>query len=134
MKRSDASYKGTKEFLEEMKITDSVRLNSFIRFWMDEGKITYSPDGRFKIGDKTIAHLPADQVTKKFAWLCGYFNAPNNNDKLVDLMKDLINKDYLDSLSDSKDYRWIAKVIDIEGYFNQSPDKVKDMVYAEFIV
>jgi predicted transcriptional regulator len=49
-------------------------------------------------------------------------------------MKDLVNKEYLDSIKDDRDYRWLAKVMSLEGYFNQKPDKVKELVYGEFIV
>ena len=49
-------------------------------------------------------------------------------------MKDLVNKEYLDTISDDKDFRWIAKVMEIKGYFNQAPDKVKEMVINEFVV
>jgi hypothetical protein len=96
--------------------------------------ITYKPDGRYYVGDKVIAHVPTDYITKKFPWLCNYFAAPNNQDKIQGLMKDLINKDYLDSIVDDKDFRWLAKVMSLEGYFNQKPDKVKEMVYTEFVV
>jgi hypothetical protein len=134
MKRRDLSYKGTKEFLDEMKITDSVRLNSFLRHWLDEKKITLLDSGQVKIGDKTIAHIPAEWANRKFTWLCNYFFAPNNQEKLQELMKDLVNKEYLDTISDDKDFRWIAKVMEIKGYFNQAPDKVKEMVINEFVV
>jgi hypothetical protein len=134
MKKRDLSYKGTKEFLEEMKITDSVRLNSFLRHWLDEKKITLLDSGQVKIGDKTIAHIPADWANRKFVWLCNYFFAPNNLQKLQELMKDLVNKEYLDTVSDEKDFRWLAKVMEIKGYFNQSSDKVKEMVIKEFVV
>jgi hypothetical protein len=131
-KKKDPSYKGTKEFLEDMKITDYVRLSAFLRHWMDESKITYSPDGRYKIGDKAIAHVPTDQITKKFPYLCNYFAAPNNRDKLASLMKDLINKEYLDSLSDPKDFRWIAGVMELTGYYNKKAEEIREMVFKEF--
>jgi hypothetical protein len=133
-KRKDASVKGTKEFLDELKITDSIRLSSFIRHWLDESKITYKEDGRYRVGDKIIAQVPHDYVLHKFSWLCNYYAAPNQVDKLQELMKDLVNKEYLDSITDEKDFRWIAKVMDIKGYYNQSPEKVKELVYSEFIV
>jgi len=134
MKKRDPSYKGTKEFLEDMKITDAMRLNAFIRHWMDEGMINYKPDGRYRVGDKIIAHVPQNEVSKKFVWLCNYFAAPNNIDKLQELMKDLINKEYLDLLTDPKDFRWLAGVMKIEGFYNKSPEQVKEMVYKEFIL
>lgn len=130
----DPSYRGTREFLEDMKITDVMRLNAFLRHWMDEGMISYKPDGRYRVGDKIIAHVPQNEITKKFAWLCNYFGAPNNNDKTQELFRDLINKEYLDTISDPKDFRWLAKVINIEGYYNKPPEQVKQMVYDTFIL
>jgi len=134
MKKRDPSYKGTKEFLEDLKINDYVRLSAFVRHWMDEGMIRYNPDGRYKIGDKIIAHVPQSEISKKFAWLCNYFAAPNNLDKLQELMRDLINKEYLDLLTDPKDFRWLAGVMKVEGYYNKPPEQVKEMVYNTFVL
>jgi hypothetical protein len=134
-KQVDPSYRGTEEFMEDLKINDYVRLSAFIRHFLDEAKIVYRKDGRFKIGDKAIAQVPADHVNNRFAWLCNYFNAPNNVDRLRELMTDLVNKDYLDSLAvDSKDFRWLAKVMDITGYFNKTAEEVREMVYELFVI
>ena len=132
--KSDPSIRGTKELMDDLKITDYMRLTSFVRYWLDESKITYKPDGRYRVGDKIIAHVPAEQVKKKFDWLCNYFSAPNNGDKLKELMMDLVNKEYLDAVTDEKDFRWLAKAMEISGYYNQPIDKVKGMVYEAFNV
>jgi len=131
-KKRDPSLKGTKEFLEELKITDYTRLSAFIRHWLDKGMITYKPDGRYRVGDKIIAQVPTESILQKFQWLCNYYAAPNQVDKLRELFHDLINKEYLDSLVDEKDFRWIAKVENIQGYFNKNAEEVEEMVYAEF--
>ena len=132
MKRKDPSYRGTEEFLAEIGITDVMRLRSFIRHWMDEGMITYKPDGRYRVGDKVIAQVPSSEASKKFPWLCNYFAAPNNQEKAQELLLDLVNKEYLDSITDEKDFRWLAKVMDIQGYYNQSAERVEDMVRGAF--
>jgi hypothetical protein len=133
-KRKDPSLKGTKEFLDDLKITDYTRLSAFIRHWLDQGMITYKGDGRYRVGDKILAQVPTEHILRNFEWLCNYYVSPNNGDELKSLMKDLVNKDYLDKIIDDKDFRWIAKVMEIDGYFNQKPDKVKEMVYSEFVV
>ncbi len=133
-RRKDPSLKGTKEFLEELKITDYVRLSAFIRHWLDEGMITYKPDGRYRVGDKIIAQVPTESITQKFQWLCNYYASPNQGDKLKELFHDLINKGYLDSITDDRDFRWIAKVENIEGYFNKKPEEVKEMVYNVYVI
>jgi len=134
IQKRDPSYRGTKEFLEDMKITDVMRLNSFIQHWMDEGMITYKPDGRYRVGDKILAQVPQNEIVRKKTWLFNYYASPNQTASLQELMKDLINKEYLDSLSDVKDFRWIAGVMKIEGYYNKPPEQVKEMVYSEFVI
>jgi hypothetical protein len=133
-KKKDPTIKGTKEFLEEMKITDYVRLSAFIRQMLDDSMIQWNADGRYKVGDKTIVQVPSNEVKNKFAWLCNYFASPNNKDRLAELFKDLINKEYLDSLTDPKDFRYIANVMGLEGYFNKNTEQVKQMVYDTFVI
>ena len=132
LKVSDPTYKGTEEFMEDLKITDYILLSAFIKHFLDLKAINWRPDGRFKIGDKTIAQVPADWVKRKFEWLCNYFASPNNLEKLQSLMIDLVSEEYLDSIKEDKIFRWIAKVKDIQGYYNKSAEVVKEMVYVDF--
>jgi hypothetical protein len=132
LKASDPTYKGTEEFMEDLKITDYILLSAFIKHFLDLKAINWRPDGRFKIGDKTIAQVPADWVKRKFEWLCNYFASPNNLEKLQSLMIDLVSEEYLDSIKEDKIFRWIAKVKDIQGYYNKSAEVVKEMVYVDF--
>jgi hypothetical protein len=133
--KSDPSInRTTKDFLEAMKISDYVRLSHFIRHMMDEGIISYSKDGRFKVADKAIAQLPPSEVKNKFPWLCNYFASPNQKEALQELFRDTITKDYLDTISDIKDFRWLADVMEIDGYFNKPPEQVKELVYKTFVV
>jgi len=132
LKLSDPTYKGTEEFMEDLKIPDYILLCAFVKHFLDKKAITWKGDGRFKIGDKTIAQVPADWVKRKFEWLCNYFASPNNLEKLQSLMIDLVNEDYLDSITEDKIFRWIAKVKDIQGYYNKSAEVVKELVYVDF--
>jgi hypothetical protein len=132
LKLSDPTYKGTEEFLEDLKMSDYILLSAFIKHFLDKKAISWKGDGRFKIGDKTIAQVPADWVKRKFEWLCNHLASPNNLDKLQSLMIDLVNEEYLDSIKEDKIFRWIAKVKDIQGYYNKSAEVVKEMVYVDF--
>jgi hypothetical protein len=132
LKLSDPTYKGTEEFMEDLKITDYILLCAFIKHFLNLKAITWRPDGRYKIGDKTIAQVPADWVKRKFEWLCNYFTSPNNLEKLQSLMIDVVNEEYLDSIKEDKIFRWIAKVKDIQGFYNKKTDEVREMVYVDF--
>ena len=132
MKRKDPSYKGTAEFLDELKITDFIRLSAFLRHWMDEQKIVWHKDGRYMVGEKMLAQVPYDFVNKKFQWLCNFYAAPNNNDKLIELMRDLVNDEYLKTINEDKEWRWMAKVMQVEGFYNQKPEGVRKLVYECF--
>lgn len=130
--KRDPSVKGTKEFLEELKINDNVRLRAFIRNGIDNSFIRWYPDGRYKVGDKPILQVPQQEIHRKFDYMCNYFAAPNNVDKLQVLMRDLVNKEYLDGIDDPKDFRWLAKVMAIDGFYNKPEEQVKTMVYSGF--
>ncbi len=132
-KRKDPLLKGTKEFLDEMKVTDAVRLRAFIRKLMDEQKLIYKPDGRFWVGSKNIMQVPASAINDRFNYLCNYYSAPNNTDKLQELMRDVVTKDYLDSLKDDKEFKWLSKVMGIQSAFKKGED-IKSMVYDAFNV
>jgi hypothetical protein len=131
-KKRDPSVRGTKEFMEDLKITDYMRLSAFIRDRLDKSLINWKPDGKYRVGDKVIAHVPLSDINENFKWLCNYYAAQNNQDKLKELFLDLINKEYLDGLTDAKDFRWIAKIMEIEGYYNKPEEQVKTMVYTAF--
>jgi hypothetical protein len=133
-KNRDPYIKGTKDFLEEMKINDNVRLRSFIRNGIDNSFILYKPDGRYRIGEKVILQVPQPDIGRKFDYLCNYLAAPNNLEKLREVMTDLINKEYLDLITDDNDFRWLAKVMDIQGFYNKKPEQVKELVYGVFTI
>ena len=131
--KNDFSVKGISEFLEEMKVTDNVRLRAFIQNLIDEKKIVYKPDGRFRVGEKAITQVPQSEIGRKFEWLCSFYAMPSNKDRLVELMKDVIDKEYLDNISDDKDFTWIAKTLDINTAFKKK-EELKSTVYGAFNV
>ena len=130
-KKKDPLTKGTKEFLEEMRVTDNVRLRAFIQKLMDDKKLIYKPDGRFRVGDKILMQIPQSEINRKFEYLCGYYSAPNNSDKLQELMRDVVDKEYLDSVRDDKDFAWLCKVMDISTAFKKK-EELKTLAYGAF--
>jgi hypothetical protein len=133
-RESEPGIKGTKDFLEDMKITNYMRLSAFIQDRIDNAVIVWKPDGKYKVGDKIIALVPANEAKNKKEWLVNYFSAQNNSDKLKELLTDTVDRTYLESVIDPKDFRWLAECMKIEGYFNKPPEQVKEMVFAEFAV
>jgi hypothetical protein len=130
----DHTIRGTKEFLEDLRINDYMRLSAFVRHWLDEGVINYRPDGRYRVGEKIIAHVPVDSVNERFKWLCNYFAAPNNLEELKSLFHDVVNREYLDKIDADKDYRWLAKVMELPGAHNKPIEQVKNMLYEALAV
>lgn len=132
--KSDPSIRGTNEFLEDMKITSYMRLSAFIQDRIDAKVITWKPDGKYKVGEKTIVHVPPIETNEKFKYIVNYFASPNNDDKLQELLRDTINKEYLDTITDNKDFRWLAESLKLEGFFNKPPEQVKEMVYSDLVI
>ena len=130
----DPSIKGTREFLEEMKITDNVRLRAFVRNAIDLGVVSYKLDGRYKIGTREIVRVPKMELDRKFDYLCNFLGSPSNLEELRALLVDVINKEYLDTVEDEKDFQWIGKIMDLEGYATKTKEKLRDAVYGRFVV
>lgn len=130
----DASIKGTREFLDEMNITDNVRLRAFVRNAIDTGVVSYKMDGRYKVGARELVKVPKMEINRKFDYLCNYLGSAVNADELRTLMVDVINKEYLETVEDEKDLKWIAKAMDLEGWATKSADKIKEAVYGRFVV
>ncbi len=131
-KQRDPSVKGTAEFLAEMKVTDNIRLRSFIKTLLDNKVIEYKPDGRFRIGDKVLCQVTYEHLKDTFNFICNYYGAPNNADKLQDLMKDVVTKETLDKF-DEKDITWMAKVMDVTVAFKKK-EEIKKLVYEAFSI
>jgi len=130
-KRKDISIKGTREFLEEMKVTDNIRLRAFIRRIMDDGKLIYKPDGRYRVGEKILLQLPATELKNGFNYLCNFYHSPNNADRLKELLIDTVDKEYLDSIKDDKDFAWLSKVMGVTTAFKKK-EETRSLVYGAF--
>jgi hypothetical protein len=129
-KRKDPSVKGTAEFLEEMKVTDAVRLRAFIKILFDDKIITDRGDGRLRIGEKVLAQVPYESIKDPFNFLCNFYHAPNNSDKLQDVMRDVMSKEKLDKFEE-KDYAWICKVMGVQTVFKKK-EEIKTLAYEAF--
>jgi len=127
LRKSNPAVKGTKEFLEEMKVTDSVLLRSFVQQAIDENKLEYRPDGRWRIGDKIVIQVPHSEIQREKEYLCNYLSAGNNHDKLQEFMRDLISPEYLEAVSDKKEWVWLAKIAGLPTNF-LNEDKIKTSV------
>jgi len=135
LRKQNPAIKGTKEFIEDMQVTDGLLLRSFIQRAIDDKKLEYRADGRWRIGDKIIVQVPAQELTRKMDYLCSYLMAGNNLDKLQEFLKDLLDKDYLDAIPNSKDgnkeWKWLAKSAGVPHDFKKMQD-VKDGVTKFF--
>lgn len=132
-KKRDFTIKGTRDFLDEMKVTDYVRLRHFLKRNMDDKVIEYKPDGKLRIADKILMTVPYSEVTKGmvFEYICNFYHSPNNAEKLKELMVDIVNKEYLDSIKDDKDFSWLAKVMGVAVPFKKK-EEIRDKVYSAF--
>jgi len=131
LQKQNPIIKGTKEFVEEMRVTDGVLLRAFVQKAIDEKKLEYRGDGRWRIGDKIIVQVPQSELTRRNDYLCNYLMAGNNADKLQEFIKDLINKDYLEGITESKEWSWLAKIAGVSYNFKKL-DEVKDNVTEFF--
>lgn len=110
LRKHNPSVKGTMDFIEEMKITEGVLLRAFVRRMMDEKRLEYKQNGQFRIGDKVVIQVPANDLKRNFDFLCQYLVAGNNLDKLQEFMKDLLSPEYFDSITDKKEWQWLYKI------------------------
>lgn len=132
-RRSDPTAKGIKEFIEEMKVTDSVRLRSLVMTMVDNGKIKWFADGKYKIGERELCRVPGSELQRKQEFLTNHLSNPANRAKLVDLLKDVITKEYLDKISDAKTFTWLARTCSLPVEFKKADD-IKESVYTLFVV
>jgi hypothetical protein len=134
-KKLDPKTKGTREFLDELKINDNIRLRSFIRDLLDSKTIIYKDDGRLWIGEKQLMQLPfvAIQSQSQFDYICNFYGSPNNVARLQELMRDVITKEMLDAIVDNKDYVWLGKIMGITTSFKKK-EETKRLVYEAFSV
>lgn len=131
-KRSDPSARGIKEFLDELKVTDSVRMRSLLMTAIDGGKITWTANGIAKIGERDICKVPLEAIDRKVDFVSNHLLNKANQPKLQDLLKDLVNKEYLDKITDEKTFSWLARAMSLGSNFKKA-EEIKEMVYACFV-
>lgn len=128
IKRRNPAVKGTKEFVEEMQVTEGLLLRNFVQKNIDEKRLTYSPSGHWKIGDKIVIQVPANMINQQRDYLCNYLMAGNNEDKLKEFLRDLVDSTYLDNIVERKEWEWLAKVAGVQYNFKKLDD-IKTGVY-----
>jgi len=118
-KRSNPSIKGTADFLSEMNVSDNILLRAFVQTAIDDKKLKWNIDGKWKVGQKIILQVPITDIEKNFDYLCNYLGSSNNNDKLLDFLKDIINREYFEITKDPKVYNWLARVSGVSPAFKK---------------
>lgn len=134
-KRQNPAVKGTKEFIAEMNVTDGLLLRNFMQKAIDDKKLSWKGDGRWKIGEKIVVQVPVTETLRRNDYLCNYLMAGNNEDKLKSFMVDLVNQEYLDSIPNDKDgkkeWNWLAKIAGVPFDFKKF-EEVKTNVTKVF--
>lgn len=122
LRRSNPIIKGTKEFLEEMKVTDSVLLRAFVQKAIDESKLSCGLNGMWKIGDKAVVQVPATDIRdsdSKIRYLCNFMSLANQTEKLTEFMRDLINREYLEGITNKQEWVWLGKIAGVPTQFKK---------------
>ena len=120
--KSNPAVKGTRDFLEEMKVTDGILLRSFVQKNIDDKKLACGGNGVWKIGDKSIAQVPAQDLKNpqsKIDYLCNYLSVGNHTKELQEFMRDLINREYLGAITDNKEWTWLGKIAGVPTQFKK---------------
>ncbi len=133
--KNNPAIKGTKEFEEEMQVTDSLLLRNFIQKAKDDKKIEIRADGRWHIGEKILVQVPVGEMSRAKDYLCQHLMIGNNQEKLQEFMKDLLNKEYLDAIPNNKDgkkeWEWLAKISGFNPSFKKI-DEIKEVTTRFF--
>ena len=130
-KKQNPAIRGTAEFEEEMRVTEGVLLRNFAQKAVDDKKLEYRGDGRWKIGEKNIVQVPQSEITRRNDYLCNYLMSFDKADRLQEFVKDLINVEYLDNIPDTKEgnkeWRWLAKIAGHESVIKKT-EEIKKIV------
>lgn len=114
LKKQNRAVRGTKEFLEEMMVTEGVLLRNFVMKAYEDKKLNLGQaNGWVKIGEKQILQIPATDIKDlptKINYVCNFLLAGVNFDRLQEFVRDLMDKEYLDSVTNFKELQWLAKV------------------------
>lgn len=131
LKKSNPAIRGTDDFLDELKVTDGLLLRAFVQNAIDEKKVIYKPDGKWRIGNKVVMQIAQADLERKFDALCNWLNAPNNSDRLLEFITDLMTREYLESIRDHKVFEWLAKIIGVKTPFKKKAE-LRNLVYEHF--
>ena len=130
--RRDPMAKGIKEFLGELKVTDSIRLRSLVQLAMDKEIIKWFPDGKYKVGERELCKVPQQEISHRQEYLCNHLGNSANRPKLQELLKDFVNKEFLDKVNDDKMFFWLARMMNIPTDF-KTKEKTRELIYECFI-
>jgi hypothetical protein len=117
--KQNPAIKGTREFEEEMQVTDSVLLRNFIQKAKDDKKLDCATNGDWKVGEKVYYKVTASELQNTKQALCNYLSAGNNQEKLQEFLRDLLNGEYFDGITDKKEWVWLAKVAGVPHDFQK---------------
>jgi hypothetical protein len=126
-KKANPSVRGTDDFLNELNVNDNILLRAFVQTAIDNKQLKWNMDGKWKVGQKIIIQVPINDIEKNFDYLCNYLGSSNNNDKLLDFLKDIISREYFEITKDPKVYNWLARVSGVSPAFKKY-DEVKNKV------
>jgi hypothetical protein len=130
LRKFNPAVKGTKEFIEEMKVTDGVLLRAFVKTMLEENRLNYK-NGIFKIGDKNVIQVPAGELKRSFDFLCQYLSTGNNVEVLQEFLKDLLSTDYLNSITEKKEWQWLFGLTGGNPQFKR-PEEIQEKVKEYF--
>jgi hypothetical protein len=132
LKKRDATARGTAELLADLKITDSVRLRSFVMAAIDKEQVKWMPDGKYRIGERELCKVPVAEIKEKFTYLCNHLGNAANRDKLKEVIRDLADKEYLDGLTDDKQFFWLARMLELPIEFKKK-EEIREIVYGALV-
>lgn len=131
-KKRDPRARGIKEFIDDLKVGDAMKLKHMITVGEDRGVVTCVA-GHYKCGDTDLCKVPLADLDFKQWYLANYLGKPDNRAKLQAFLKDVVTKEYLDKVTDSKIFHWIARMMELEVNLRDK-DKTREGVYAHFVV
>ena len=133
-KKSNPTIRGTDDFLNEMNVNDNILLRSFVQTAIDNKQLKWHADGKWKVGQKIIIQVPLSDIEpeRRFDYACNYLGSSNNNDKLLDFLKDILNREYFETIKDPKVYNWLARVSGVSPAFKKY-DEIRSKVMEAII-
>ena len=113
--------------MNELNVNDNILLRAFVQTAIDNKQLKWNIDGKWKVGQKIIIQVPINDIEKNFDYICNYLGSSNNNDKLLDFLKDIISREYFEVTKDPKVYNWLARVSGVSPAFKKY-DEIKAKV------